>query len=301
MFVGSNQKFKESTFSPTVQANVTDVNGNYNALQLSMEKRASHGLTLLANYTWSRSLDSLPFGMGVSGFDGSYSPLPFNNPNRHRLDYGPSGFDRTHVFTASYVYQLPGFSGKGWLHNVLGGWEWGGLFSAAGGRPITVLQGTNVSGTGIGQDRGTLIPGVNLYSSTACAGVTVACKSWLNPAAFLTTAQVNAQFAPGGVGPGTFGNVSKNFLRLPGTWNADMQVSKLISITERYRLQFRVEYFNIFNHPNFAPESNSGGNVNGTDQISAFDKINGNANFGTFRAGQAGDPRVAQFAVKLHF
>jgi len=303
VFVGSNQTFKESTFSPTVQANVTDINGNYNALQLSMEKRASHGLTLLANYTWSRSLDDLPFGMGVSGFDGSYSPLPFNNPNRHRFDYGPSGFDRKHVFTASYVYQLPGFSGKGWLHNVLGGWEWSGLFSAASGRPITVLQGTNISNIGTGQDRGTLLPGANPYSSTACANVPVACKSWLNTGAFLTTNQVNAQFRPaaGGTGPGTVGNVSKNFLRLPNTWDMDMSASKYVNITERYRLQFRVEYFNIFNHPNFAPESNSSGNVNGTEQISAFDKINGNTSFGTFRVGQAADPRVAQFAVKLHF
>jgi len=80
-----------------------------------------------------------------------------------------------------------------------------------------------------------------------------------------------------------------------------MSASKYVNITERYRLQFRVEYFNIFNHPNFAPESNSSGNVNGTEQISAFDKINNNTSFGTFRAPQAADPRVAQFAVKLHF
>jgi outer membrane receptor protein involved in Fe transport len=300
VFAGSNKTFTQSTFSPTVQANVTDVSGNYNALQLSMEKRVSHGLTVLGNYTWSRSLDDLPFGMGVSGFDGSYSPLPFTDPNRHHFDYGPSGFDRTHVFTASYVWQLPG-AGKGWMNTVLGGWEWGGIFSAASGRPITVLQGSNVSNIGTGQDRGTLVSGVDPYSSTACVGVTVACKSWLNPAAFLTTTQVNAQFAPATGGTGTVGNVSKNFLRLPNTWDMDMSASKYFNITERWKLQFRVEYFNIFNHPNFAPESTSSGTVNGTDQISAFDKINGNSAFGTFRAGQAADPRVAQFALKLHF
>jgi hypothetical protein len=61
------------------------------------------------------------------------------------------------------------------------------------------------------------------------------------------------------------------------------------------------EYFNICNHPNFAPESTSTGTVNSTDQISAFDKLNGNSAFGTFRAGQAGDPRVAQLAAKLFF
>ena len=100
---------------------------------------------------------------------------------------------------------------------------------------------------------------------------------------------------------GTFGDIGKNALRLPGTFNWDMQLSKYINFTERWKLQLRAEYFNIFNHPNFAPESTSTGTVNGTDQISAFDKLNGNSTFGTFRAGQAGDPRVAQLAVKLFF
>ncbi len=293
VLVGSGGKFPESTFSNTVQADINDINANYNALQLSMEKRASHGLTVLANYTWSRSLDDLPFGEGVSGFDTGYSALPLNNPARHSFDYGPSGFDHTHVFTGSYVWQIPAFKGtNGFLHQVVGGWEVGGIFSAASGRPITVLQGTNISGTGIGNDRGTVVPGVSPYSSNSCAGVTDPCKSWLNAAAFLTTPQVQAQFG----NAGTFGNIGKNALRLPGTWNADMQLSKYFTLTERVKLQLRMEYFNVFNHPNFAPEA-----ANGTDQISAFDKLNNNANFGTFRTGQAADPRVGQVAVKLYF
>jgi Carboxypeptidase regulatory-like domain len=293
VFVGSGGKFLQNTFSNTVQADINDINSNYNGLQLSMEKRASHGLTLLANYTWSRSLDDLPFGEGVSGFDTGYSALPLNNPNRHRFDYGPSGFDHTHVFTASYVWQVPASKGRsGFLHQALDGWEVGGIFSATSGRPITVLQGTNISGTGIGQDRGTLVAGASPYGSNSCAGVIVGCVSWLNPAAFVPTAALT---------PGTFGNIGKNALRLPGTWDADMQLSKYFNLTERFRLQVRLEYFNVFNHPNFAPESTSTGTVNGTDQISAFDKLQGNAAFGTFRAGQAADPRIGQLAVKLYF
>jgi hypothetical protein len=97
------------------------------------------------------------------------------------------------------------------------------------------------------------------------------------------------------------GNVGKNVLRLPKTSNWDVQVSKYFNFTERWKLQLRAEYFNVLNHPNFAPESISTGPVNGTDQISAFDKLNNNNAFGTFRAGQVGDPRVAQLAVKLFF
>lgn len=282
-------KFKTNTFS-TVQADITDINSNYHSLQASAEKRISHGFTILANYTYSKSLDDLPFGEGVSGFDTGYSALPLNDPNRHRFDYGPSSFDHTHVFTGSYVWQSPSLKGSGsWIHHLFGDYELGGIVSAASGRPITVLQGAEISGTGIGNDRGTLLAGVSPYSSTSC-GTTVNCVSWLNPAAFAPRAAVF----------GTFGNIGKNVLRLPHTVNWDMQLAKNISITERWRLQLRVEYFNILNHPNFAPESISTGTVNSTDQISSFDKLNSNS-FGTFRAGQAGDPRIAQLAVKVFF
>jgi TonB-dependent receptor-like protein len=294
----SGGKFGTNTFS-TVQADITDINANYHSLQTSLEKRMSHGLTLLANYTWSRSLDDLPFGEGVSGFDTGYSPLPLSDPNRHRFDYGPSSFDHTHVFTASYVWQTPGLKGsRSFIRHLLGDYELSGIVSAASGRPITVLQGTEISGTGIGQDRGTFIPGADPYTQSSCAGATATCVSWLTPSAFQPTkvAGVNnpAIF-------GTFGDVGKNALRLPRTSDWDIQLSKYFSITERWKLQLRGEYFNVLNHPNFAPESISTGTINGTDQISAFDKLNGNSSFGTFRAGQAGDPRIVQLAVKVIF
>jgi hypothetical protein len=301
----SGALFKPNTFSTTVQADINDVNANYNALQTSLEKRMSHGFTLLANYTYSKSLDDLPFGEGVTGFDTGYSALPLNNPNRHGFDYGPSSFDHTHVFTGSYVWQSPSLTGHSSLvHHLLGDYELGGILSAASGRPITILQGTELSGTGIGNDRGTYIAGVNPYSSTTC-GTTVNCVSWLSPAAFQPT-KVTSGCTPPATSCnnpaiyGTFGNVGKNVLRLPHTVNWDMQLTKNILITERWRVQLRAEYFNIFNHPNFAPESTSTGTVNGTDQISSFDKISSNS-FGTFRAGQAADPRIAQLAVKVFF
>jgi hypothetical protein len=305
----SGGEFKTNTFS-TVQADITDINANYHSLQVSGEKRMSHGLTILANYTFSKSMDDLPFGEGVSGFDTGYSTLPLTDANRHRFDYGPSSFDHTHVFSGSYVWQLPSLQHANRLmRHVLGDWQLGGIVSAATGRPITVLQGTEISGTGIGNDRGTYCtgngaagdtcqPGISAYGNNSCAGVTATCVSWLNAAAFEPTKVGGANNA---TIFGTFGDIGKNALRLPGTFNWDMQLSKYINFTERWKLQLRVEYFNIFNHPNFAPESTSTGTVNSTDQISSFDKLNGNSAFGTFRAGQAGDPRVAQLAAKLFF
>jgi len=302
----SGAKFKPNTFSTTVQADINDINASYHSLQTSVEKRMSHGFTILANYTYSKSLDDLPFGEGVSGFDTGYSALPLNDPNRHKFDYGPSGFDHTHVFTGSYVWQSPSLRNSGSLiHHFFGDYELGGIVSAASGRPITVLQGTEISGTGIGNDRGTFVAGVSPYSSNTC-GTTIHCVSWLNSTAFQPT-KVSTGCPPGVPVPcnnpaifGTFGNIGKNALRLPRTSNWDVQVAKNILISERWRLQLRAEYFNVLNHPTFAPESISTGAVNGTDQITSFDKLN-SSSFGTFRAGQAGDPRVAQLAAKIFF
>jgi hypothetical protein len=309
----SGGKFKTNTFSNTVQADINDINSNYNSLQFSFEKRTTHGLTFLLNYTYSKSLDDLPFGEGVSGFDTGYSTLPISDPNRHRVDYGPSAFDHTHVFVGSYVWQTPSFKNAGSLmHHLLGDYELSGIVTASSGRPFTVLQGTEISGTGIGNDRGTLCTGkggagdpcvvTNPYSSASC-GVTAGCVSWLNPNAFEPTKVTGASCPAGQASPcnnplifGNFGNINKNGFRLPRTSNWDVQLSKYINFTERLKMQLRAEYFNVLNHPNFAPES-----ANGTDQISAFDKLNGNSAFGTFRSGQAADPRVAQLAAKFIF
>jgi hypothetical protein len=161
-----------------------------------------------------------------------------------------------------------------------------------------VLQGTEISGTGIGNDRATLVSPAAVYSKNSCAGVTATCVSWMSSAAFQPT-QLNGVNNPAIFG--TFGNIGKNPYRLPDAWSWDVQLSKSFSLTERFKLQLRGEYFNVLNHPVFGPESISTGAVNSTDQISAFDKLNNNSSFGTFRAGQAGDPRIAQLAAKVVF
>ncbi|HVH70609.1 MAG TPA: carboxypeptidase regulatory-like domain-containing protein, partial [Candidatus Dormibacteraeota bacterium] len=109
-----------------------DINSSYHSLQLSLEKRMSHGLTILGNYTWSKSIDDLPNGGGVAdiGAD-TVSARPWDDPLRHQLDRGPSDFDHAHRFVASYVWQLPGLlKANGVLRQAFGGWELGGVVSA---------------------------------------------------------------------------------------------------------------------------------------------------------------------------
>jgi hypothetical protein len=271
-----------------VQQDSQDINSYYHSLQLSAEKRMTHGLTILSSYTWSKSIDDLPAGEGVTGFDTAFSARPWDDPLRHQFDRGPSDFDHTHRFVSSFVWELPGFSrSRGFVRGALGGWQYSGLVAAQTGRPFTVLQGAELSGTGLGQDRGTLLTGVSPYGNAQC-GMTPNCVSWLNKAAFATAATA-----------GTYGATGKNAFRMPGKYSWDMGLSKSITFTERWKLQFRAEFFNVFNRVNFFDEEVASGVVP-QPSITNFQKLSAGA-FGTFRAGQVGDPRIGQLALKLFF
>lgn len=275
----------------TVQQDLQDINASYNSMQLSAEKRLSRGFQILANYTWSKSLDDLPPRAGVTGFDTS-SALPWDDPNRHQFDYGPSEFDHTHRFVASWIWQLPSLKDRNSvLRGFLGDWQLSGLMQAQTGRPMTVVQGTDISGTGIGQDRGTLT-GANIFASGPCTGIT-ACKLFLNPGGFEPSQIPNpanpSQLIANPRIAKTFGTIGKGSLRFPGLHSWDMGISKVFSITERYKLQLRGEFFNIFNQVNFLGDE---GTVNNFSTVT-------NGNFGRLRTAM--DPRIGQLAVKFIF
>ncbi len=275
----------------TVQQDLQDINASYNSMQLSVEKRMSRGFQILANYTWSKSLDDLPPRAGVTGFDTS-SALPWDDANRHRFDYGPSEFDHTHRFVASWIWEMPSLKDhNAVLRAFLGDWQLSGLMQAQTGRPMTVVQGTDISGTGIGQDRGTFT-GANIFASGPCAGV-AACKLFLNPAGFEPSTIPNpanpAQSIPNPRIVNSFGKIGKGSLRFPGFHAWDMGISKVFSITERYKLQLRGEFFNIFNQVNFLGDE---GTVNNFSTVT-------NGNFGRLRTAM--DPRIGQLALKFIF
>jgi hypothetical protein len=275
---GGNRRLNAIAGAPLfsdIQVDLQDINSNYQSLQMSAERRLSGGLTILGSYTWSKSIDDLPPLAGVTGFD-VYSARPWDDPLRHEFDRGPSEFDHTHRFVVSYVWKLPALAkSNGLVRHALGAWQLSGLVSAQTGRPITILSGVNNSGTGIGQDRANIVG--EAYGSGACAGSTKACKDWLNPASFVANPV------------GTFGNLGKGSLRFPGAFTWDMAFTKNFPFTERVSLQFRAEFFNIFNRVNF-DETTATGN---------FSKVSSKGNFGALQ--QAGDPRIGQLALKLFF
>ncbi len=245
-------------------------NAHYNSLQLSLQKRLSKGLTMQAAYTWSKSYDNLPYNASAGGpADGNSLVYPWYFQNADLLDRGPSDFDHQHRFVVSYVWQTPALKGSNALvRGVLGDWQFSGILQAQTGGPLTILAGKDQSQTGLNRERA-VVTSSNAYG--AGCGNSTACVNFLNPGAFALPAL------------GGFGNAGKGALRGPGLFNWDAGLFKTIPIQERWRVQFRAEFFNVLNRANF------------NDPVNNMSS----AGFGNIRAAQ--DPRIGQLALKLVF
>jgi hypothetical protein len=223
----------------------TGANSHYNGLQSTAEKRLGHGLQVQANYTWSRCIDTVSNG-GFLSFSagGILSPIPGDL----QRDRGPCDYDVRHNFTASYLYQLPR------------GWQVSGTAFLHSGLPFSVLS-TPYSANGIGIVNGSgpqfasVVPGVPLYQHDPIPGVTQpGTVQWLNPNAFVSTVDPSTGTCLGGDSPHNcqFGNLGRNALRGPDfTWG-DLYLTKWFALSERVKLRIDGQFFNVFNHPNFA-------------------------------------------------
>lgn len=222
-------------------------NSSYNALQASLRKRFSHGLSFLASYTWSHSIDD------VSSFNitGSASqPVAgendlAQNPFNLAAERGPSMFDARHRFVLSYQWSLPFFQHSSeWYAKILGNWQMNGIFTAMSGTPFTVfdsndvsLQGQAPEITGFSPNRPNVIGNPNSGPRTP--------QEWFNVGAF-------QQLQPDRTGQaGVFGNEGRNAVLGPGYVNWDFSALKNVRLTESKQLQFRGELFNFLNHTNF--------------------------------------------------
>ena len=256
-------------------------NAWYHSGQLSLIRPFSKGFTLSANYTYSKSNDTLPFGTDAGSFaTAGFYTLPYNSPDYRALDRGPSDFDHTHVFVLSYVWKAPELLGHSALvRETLGGWEVSGILNKQTGRPLTLYAGQDVSKTGIGSDR-LVYSGSGAYKQMqACSLTTAPCRTWLNASAFSLPAA------------GQFGNVGKGQFRGPGYTSWDMGISKTFPVHDAIAVQFRGELFNTFNHTNFTASN--------TGSLSQNPVTTFSGGFGNLLA--AGDPRIIQLAAKVVF
>jgi hypothetical protein len=254
-------------FDPNSQYNKAIGQSNYHALQFNATKRVSRGLTLFGSYTWSHSLDE------ESGAQLFYNG---NDPLNPRSGYGNSDFDRTHVFTVSYQYEVPKFSSlSGFSDKALNGWGLGGLIVAQSGQPYSVIDfsgGAAGQFYGGGQDAVTnpIVPvgGVGASSTNpilqGTTGVNAALPV-LDRHAFGVPLLQPGQNGVPPCDPITgacdiyetgFGKTGRNIFRGPFQSRVDMTLFKAIQFRERFKLRFDVQAFNLLNHASFDTPNN---------------------------------------------
>ncbi len=217
-------------------ANANVLYSNYHSLQIRIEQRLKYGLSLLANYTWSKALDvNSEIATFSSGSGGSNE---LQNTHNLRGDYGPADFDQTHRLVLSYVYDFPVGKGKrfslGPANWILGNWQTSGIVSLASGVPFSIFcctrgQQTDLTGDPFGDRlRADLVSGQNPR------GTPQTLTDWFNEAAFTVPAL------------GAFGDSGRNILRAPMIRRGDVSFLKNLLFRERQNLQFRLDIFNIF-------------------------------------------------------
>jgi hypothetical protein len=247
-------------------------NSNYNALQVWLNRRFTRNLAYQASYTWGHTLSDV----ALTAFTNATS-----DPYNYHLDYGDADLDRRHSFVTNLVYVIPEM--KSWsplARGVVGGWQVNGIYSYFGTTPVDITTGVNTLGTAssVGQ-RPNLVPGQPIYLHTSDT------TQWLNPAAFALPA------------PGTIGNLSRGMVRGKPINTLDASLNKNWGLREHTTLQFRAEFFNLLNHPNFVG-FNTGLNFQGSQKQPNYGQITNSA-FGTLNATQ--NHREIQFGLKLNF
>ena len=261
------------------------VTSNYNALQVSFNKKMTRGLAFTCASTWSHTLDfRSTWHSGTSGGSATESPYTAYgasgyslDPNAVFLEYGNSLFDVRHRWVTSIVWEMPWMKEqRGVSGHILGGWQMNWNIAFQSGFPFTVGARTDFNADGINNDRVDTPSFGNSYSFSPTDFL-----SGSGPDGGSVMSNLHDQFpAPAS---GTDGNLGRNTFRGPGFANADFSLFKKFNIGERFKFEFRSEFFNIFNHPNFYPPQ------------ARWD----NSNFGL--AQQAFDPRVIQFGLRLSY
>ncbi len=233
----------------------------YHAGQFNATRRFSQGLTFTAAYTWSKFIDNASEVFGVANTN---LPQQAARPPvlgfSERLERSVSLFDRTHRAVFTYVYQLPFYKEqRGFVGHVVGGWEISGVTTIESGVPLTVINGQDADSIGGNLDRPDFnasgqpgvraVPAVATATSNPCS-VAVGATFYTNPdASGACIDPANAQYIGILAGSGFTGSLGRNTLRSPRTTLFDMNFTKRVRITEGTRIEFRTEFFNIFNHP----------------------------------------------------
>ena len=259
----------------------TTDSSSYNGFSVAVKRSFSRGLLISANYMWSHELDD---GSDGSGDGDSLVPQNVACP---QCEWASGIWDVRHVVNANAIYQLPFGPGRSYLNQpgilstIARDWELTSVALARTGFPVNVLVNRSSASVPDGNNtdqRPDLVPGVSV---TPAGGKSIG--EWINTAAFAVPAA------------GTFGDAPRNNVRGPGAWQIDFGVAKSIPLSERAHLEFRSEFFNIFNHPQY-------GLPQATFAVPGFGSITQTVNTTTpVSPIGSGTPREIQFALRFAF
>ena len=236
----------------------------YNSLQLQVQRRFSRGLTFQVAYTYGRAIDEV---LTSSAF-ATVTQNGLQDPNNRAPERGRGDFDIQQRLVSSILFEIPGPKG-GVARGILGGWELGSIFTVQEGRPFHVDAGRDRSLTAVRHDRAQIVGNPHLASDRT-RGEKI--FEWFDKEAFA--------LAP----VGSYGNSGRNNLQGPGSIGLDISLRKRFRITEGHSVDFRVDFFNLPNHPNFGTPRRG----------SATDRRLG-------RITGAGSGRIGQFSLKYAF
>ncbi|PYQ21228.1 MAG: hypothetical protein DMF81_16045 [Acidobacteria bacterium] len=257
------------------QIKYNDSNSNFHALVASLQRSFTSGWLWQMHYVWSHAITDGSVGTGETA--------QVENASCRACDRSAANFDVRHSLAINSVYQLPIGPGRshwnagGVVGNLIGGWQLSGILTARTGLPVNITVTRKASDMADGNSRNQrpdLVPGVPIYPAEQTT------DNWFNRAAFAVPAK------------GTWGNLGRNVARGPGYWETDMALEKITPVAGKANVRFRVEAFNLFNHPIFA---NPASNISAT---SSFGRITNVLNSGPVGTGT---PRRMQFMLRMDF
>ena len=239
----------------------------YHALALSFTQRLWRGLVVNSNYTLSKALDDA----SNPGADNAEPNFP-QDPTNLAAEKGLSDFDHRHRFVTNFLYQIPLLKdSQGWIHTAFSDWQVGGIWTVQSGAPFTVNLGTDVANNGEPLSAPSQRPNLTCNPNTGPRTP----AQWFNISCFQTPAAF------------TYGNAGRDIVIGPGLDDFDATLQKEFPVRESMRLQFRLDIFDFFNHPNFnAP-------------VGAGRTFSASSSFGQITS--ANDPRDMQFSLRLAF
>ena len=256
---------------------------DYHAMQLQFQRRLSRGLQALVSYTWSHSID-------ISSSDSKGLQPGSLNKTDPALDRGPSDFDVRHSFSSAVTYNLAVPNTHSVANAILRNWAIDSIFIARSATPVDVIYSIFTS-YGLASLRPDLVVGQPLY----LADPTVAGGRRINRAAFIIPTTQRQ------------GMLSRNALRGFGAWQLDFAVRRQFKLKDTANMQLRAEFFNIFNHPNFADPGSGSFNTNSLSDpnfgksVQMLGRGLGASTAGLNALYQIGGPRSIQLSLKLQF